>query len=66
MKTEVECMVAAARLGLTFNGMQEHPDGYSMPMFTDALETRSSFVKRPGETLHEALERVRERFEKKA
>jgi len=61
--TEVDCMVAAARLGLKFIGMQEHPDGHSMPMFTDALETRTSFVKRPGETVEAALARVRGRFE---
>ncbi len=59
--TEVDCLVAAARLGLKYNGMQEHPEGYSMPMFTDVLETRSTFVQRPGETPEAALARVRAR-----
>lgn len=61
MKTEVECLVAAARLGLRFNGMQEYPDGSSRPMFSDALETRSSFIVHDGETVEQALGRIRGR-----
>jgi hypothetical protein len=62
MHTEVECMVAAARLGLKFNGMQERPRGPAVPLFTDSLETGTTFAQRPGETLQEALERARARF----
>lgn len=62
--TEVDCMVAAARLGLRFLGMQEHPGGFSMPMYADVLDTGTSFVQRPGETVEAALNRVRHRYEK--
>ena len=65
MQNEVEYLVAAARLGLKFNGMQERPHGPSVPLFTDSLETGTTFAQRPGESLQEALERARARFVEK-
>jgi len=62
MHNEAECLAAAARLGLKFNGMQERPRGPAVPLFTDPLETGTTFALRPGETLQEALARARERF----
>lgn len=59
MKTEVDCLVAAARLGVRFNGMQERFGKPPLALFTDVLETRSTFSVHEGETLDEALERIR-------
>jgi len=60
--TDIDCMVAAARLGLRFNGMQKYPDGSTRPMFTDVMETRSSFMVHRGETPEAALARVRDSY----
>ena len=50
-------------LGVRYNGQQERlPGQYSLDTFTD-LETRTTFLRRPGETLLEALERVRRAYE---
>jgi len=62
MRTEIECLAAAAGLGVKFNGMQQRPDGPPVPLFTDSPETGTTFAQRPGETLQEALARARERF----
>lgn len=49
----------AAGLGLKYNGMQETGEGTELPWFTD-LETGGSFLVGEGETLPQALQRVRD------
>jgi hypothetical protein len=66
METEADCLRDALRLGLIFRGMQERPNGAPLPMFVDTLDTRITFMKRPNETVKDALMRARGRFEKTA
>jgi hypothetical protein len=51
----------AEKLGIKFNGIQKGIKGEEIPLFTD-LKTKSTFAKKEGETLAEALTRKRKEF----
>jgi hypothetical protein len=47
--------------GVIYNGLQEHPNGYQIPLFTDP-ETGSTFAQLENETVSDALKRSRTNF----
>lgn len=62
LKPEDIYRAEAEKLGIKFNGMQERINKPPIPLFTDP-KTGSSFTVEEGETLAEALSKLREKFE---